>query len=104
MDATRNAQGEFYKNDGAIKSVVLPDGVKTIKFARLDKDKKKSYLFHVQVIPFAAIGENINTAKPYGSFSYVSDKHGCAGWMGYGLWSKQNFQPFRLEKNKKECR
>ena len=97
MDATREAQGEFYQNDGAIKSMPRPDGVRTVTFVHLDDEKKKRYHFHVQVIPFAALGETAGTVKPYGSFTYVSDKYGCAGWLGYGLWSKQNFQPFYLE-------
>ncbi len=102
MDVTRDPQGEFYQNDGEIKKIKRPDGVKTICFAHLDEDKTKRYYFHVQVIPFAAIGESIDTVKPYGSFSYVSNKYGCAGWMGYGLWNKQNFQEFNLEKIKEK--
>lgn len=102
MAATRDEQGEFYRNDGEIKGVPLPEGVKTVRFARLDEDREKRYHFHVQVIPFAALGESVQTAKPYGSFSYVSDKYGCAGWMGFGLWSKQNFQKFDLETIKEE--
>lgn len=103
MDATRKEQGEFYQNDGAIKSIALPKGVRTVSFVHLDDDASRRYHFHVQVIPFAALGENVATAKPYGSFSYVSNRFGCAGWMGYGLWSKQNFQPFGLEKIKRSA-
>jgi hypothetical protein len=28
---------------------------------------------------------------------YYSNRFGRAGWMGYGLWSKQNFSRFILE-------
>ncbi|MBE5749453.1 MAG: DUF4838 domain-containing protein [Clostridiales bacterium] len=95
-DANKNEQGDFYVNNGEIKSIKIPDGVYTKNFARLDKDKDKRYLFHVQVIPFAVLGESVDTAKPYGSFAYVSDKFGVAGWQGFGLWSKQNFKEFTL--------
>ena len=103
MDITRKEQGEFYQNDGAIKSIPLPKGVRTVSFVHLDGEPTRRYHFHVQVIPFTAVGENVSSAKPYGSFSYVSNRYGCAGWMGYGLWCKQNFQPFGLEKIKRSA-
>lgn len=97
MEAGRNEQGEFYLNDGQIKSIAIPDGVKTVKYAHFDDNPQKRYVFHVQIIPFKALGESVETAKPYGSFTYVSKKYGTAGWQGYGLWSKQNFKEFKLK-------
>ncbi len=101
MGVNRNEQGDFYRNEnGEIKSIKIPDGVKTVNFVKIDKEKQGSYYYHVQIIPFSVLNENVSTAKPYGSFVYASNRYGFGGWMGYGLWCKQNFQEFLLEKNK----
>ena len=92
------SEGEFYINQGVPKAVRIPQGVKDVKYVHLDDaDKKNRYYVHVQKIPFAALGESRDTASPYGSFVYYTDRYGRAGWMGFGLWSKENFAPFRLE-------
>ena len=75
----------------------IPKGVKDSKFVHFDdKDKQNRYYFHVQTIPFSALGTEKSVASPYGSFVYYSDRYGRAGWQGYGLWSKQNFSQFKL--------
>ena len=99
----RNPLGQFYENKGAPKSKPIPQGAKDVKFVRLDDDPRKRYYFHVQVIPYEALGAAADNCNPYGSFVYYTNRFGRAGWMGYGLWSKQNFAPFtRREKKKKE--
>lgn len=92
----RDAEGEFYENSGLPVRIPLPDGVKDVKFVKADGDKDKRYYFHVQVIPLESLGTSVENFRPYGSFVYYTDRYGRAGWMGYGLWSKQNFSPFTL--------
>ena len=92
----KNANGQFYKNDGVPKSQPIPDGVKDVKYVHFDANPQNRYYFHVQVLPFTALDANKETFNPYGSFVYYTDRYGRAGWMGYGLWSKQNFSPFTL--------
>lgn len=99
----RNEQGSFYENAGSPKNIPIPDGVKDVKFVKFSDKPQERYYFHVQVIPFTALGATKDTFTPYGSFVYYTDRFGRAGWMGYGLWSKQNFSNFKLkEKNKGE--
>ncbi|MBO5480120.1 MAG: DUF4838 domain-containing protein [Clostridia bacterium] len=98
----RNPAGQFYENKGTPKSKPIPEGVRDVKFVRLDEHKEKRYYFHVQVIPYAALGAAADNCNPYGSFVYYTNRFERAGWMGYGLWSKQNFSPFvRLPKQEK---
>ena len=98
----KDSRGQFYENAGVPKRQPLPDGVRDVKFIRLDNDKQKRYYFHVQVIPFKALGVDKITINPYGSFVYYTNRYQRAGWMGYGLWSKQNFSQFYLKIDKKE--
>ena len=98
MGIGRNEQGEFYKNtDGNIAQTAIPEGVKTVSFAKFDCDPEKRYYFHVQVIPYKILNESFDTVKPYGSFVYTSNRYGTGGWMGYGLWCKDNFQSFLIK-------
>jgi len=93
----KNSNGEFYVNEGVPRNVSIPHGVKDVKYVHFDdKNKENRYYFHVQTIPFSALGTEKKVASPYGSFVYYSNRYGRAGWMGYGLWSKQNFSPFKL--------
>ena len=100
----KNANGQFYRNAGVPKSQPIPDGVKDVKYVHFDDDPDKRYYFHVQVLPFKALDANKETFNPYGSFVYYTDRYGRAGWMGYGLWSKQNFSPFTLIKGQKKAK
>lgn len=100
-------RGQFYLNDGTPKALPIPEGVKDVKFARVGGKKEERRYMHIQKIPFAALDASKDTFTPYGSFVYYTDRYGRAGWMGYGLWSKQNFSEFRLsgEKERKgECK
>ena len=87
--------GNFYQNDGVPKNVG-DKGLKDEYFVKLSSNLDERYLFHVQVIPITALGVAIEDFKPYGSFVYYNDGHGRAGWMGFGLWSKQNFQTLKI--------
>ncbi|MBQ3046810.1 MAG: DUF4838 domain-containing protein [Clostridia bacterium] len=98
----KDPRGQFYENAGVPKRQPIPDGLRDVKFISLDKDKRKRYYFHVQVIPFNALGVDKITINPYGSFVYYTNRYQRAGWLGYGLWSKQNFSQFHLKKDKKE--
>lgn len=96
----RDTKGSFYENKGVPKRIPNPDGVEDVKFVHLSEQKDKRYYVHVQVIPFTALEVSFDTATPYGSFVYYTDRFGRAGWMGYGLWSKQNFSQFNLTDKK----
>lgn len=98
----RDAQGQFYENPGSPQRKVIPEGVRDVKYVHLSDNPKERYYFHVQVLPFTALGATADTFTPYGSFVYYTDRYGRAGWMGYGLWSKQNFAPFKLLAKAKE--
>ena len=97
----RNPKGQFYLNDGSPKSRPIPDGVRDVKKVHLSDDKSERYYFHVQVIPISALDAKEDAFTPYGSFVYYTDRFGRAGWMGYGLWSKQNFSQFYIDKPQK---
>lgn len=86
----------FYKNDGVPHGIPLPDGVENVRYARLSDDPKERYVFHVQAIPVSALGVRAEDLRPYGSFVYYTDRFGRAGWMGFGLWSKENFSSFKI--------
>ncbi len=88
----------WYLNDGSPKGMPIPDGVKDVKFAHTDIAPEKRYYIHVQVIPIKALGVGMEDFKPYGHFVYYTNRYGRAGWMGFGLWSKQNFSNFKLIK------
>lgn len=97
----RNPKGQFYLNDGSPKNKPIPDGVRDVKKVHLSNDKTMRYYFHVQVIPISALDAKEDSFTPYGSFVYYTDRFGRAGWMGYGLWSKQNFSQFLINKPQK---
>lgn len=97
----RNPNGQFYLNDGTPKSKPVPDDVSDVKFVKLSDNAKDRYYFHVQVIPIKQLDAKTDSFTPYGSFVYYTDRFGRAGWMGYGLWSKQNFQQFEIKNNKR---
>lgn len=90
----------FYKNDGTPKGIPLPSGVENKRYVHLSDTPKERYTFHVQVIPTGALGVRAEDFRPYGSFVYYSDRFGRAGWMGFGLWAKENFSTFNI--NSKE--
>ena len=97
----KNEKGQFYENAGSPKGKPIPEGVRDVRFVSLSDNPKERYHFHVQVIPFLALNVAADMATPYGSFVYYTNRFGRAGWMGYGLWSKQNFQSFTLlDRNK----
>jgi hypothetical protein len=97
FNGEREKDGQFYENAGIPKRKPIPLSMRDVKFVKTDGDEKERYYFHVQVIPISALGAKSDAFYPYGSFVYYSNRFGRAGWMGYGLWSKQNFSRFILE-------
>lgn len=95
---------QWYENKGSPKGQPIPQGVRDVKYVHLADEKEKRYYFHVQVIPYEALGVAADSCNPYGSFVYYTNRFGRAGWMGYGLWSKQNFSAFPLIKKEKNER
>ena len=91
------AGGQFYENDGSPKNKKV-DGLKDYYFVKTASEKEKRYYFHVQAVPLTALRVTESDFKPYGSFVYYTDRYDRAGWMGFGLWSKQNFQAFEIKK------
>ncbi len=90
----------FYRNEGVPKNQGLYVGMKDAYFAKTSINPKERYLFHVQVIPIESLGVTAQDFKPYGSFVYYNDGYGRAGWMGFGLWSKQNFQTIKIRRER----
>ena len=87
---------DFYRNQGSPVHIPLPKGVQDVKYVHLSKTREKRYVFHVQVIPYEALDTTREDFSPYGSFVYLTDRYGRAGWMGYGLWSKQSFSTYKI--------
>lgn len=94
------AGGAFYRNSGAPERVKEDLGLEDFYFAKLSENPKERYYFHVQKIPIAALQSTAEDFKPYGSFVYYTNRFKRAGWMGFGLWSKQNFQTFKIRRKK----
>ena len=94
----REIVDHWYLNAGTPKGLPIPSGVQDVKFAHTHSEPEKRYYFHVQVVPLKALGVNIENFNPYGHFVYYTNRYGRAGWMGFGLWSKQNFSNFKLKK------
>lgn len=86
----------LYENAGTPKGIPLKQGMKDVKYVRLDDNPEKRYVFHVQVIPYSALGVEKEDCKPYGSIVYLTYRYGRAGWMGYGLWCKQSFSEYEF--------
>ena len=91
----------FY-NDGVAHEMPIPPGMLDVKQVFLSDDPKERSYFHIQVVPIAFLGVAKENLKPYGHFVYFADRYGRAGWMGFGLWSKENFSMFKLIEGKKE--
>ncbi len=86
----------FYKNEGTPKRIPIPNGVENKSFVRLSDKPEERYTFHVQIIPVSALNVRAEDFRPYGSFVYYTDRFGRAGWMGFGLWAKENFSAFNI--------
>ena len=74
----------------------MPRGFREAFYCHYDCDPQKRYYFHVQAIAFDDLGVSCDTARPYGSFVYYTDRYGRTGWKGNALWCKPNFSEFRL--------
>lgn len=92
----------FYKNEGVPTRVKEETGVADTYFVKLSDDPQERYYFHVQKIPITALGATEEDFTPYGSFVYYTNRFQRAGWMGFGLWSKQNFQKFDIRRKTDE--
>ena len=88
----------FYRNEGVPKNAGLYKGMKDAYFVKQSENPDKRYLFHVQVSPIESLGVTKDDFTPYGSFVYYNNGYGRAGWMGFGLWSKQNFQTLKIRR------
>ncbi|MBR2449021.1 MAG: DUF4838 domain-containing protein [Clostridia bacterium] len=88
----------LYVSEGVPKSMPMPEDMKDVKKVYLSDDPKERRYFHVQVVPIELLGVSNEDLKPYGHFVYYTDRYGRSGWMGFGLWSLQNFSDFKLEK------
>ncbi len=97
---TPTNEGQFYQNDGTPVRIKKDCGLRDYYFVKTSENKEERYYFHVQKIPLAALDAVEENFKPYGSFVYYTDRFHRAGWMGFGLWSKQNFQPFVIKRKK----
>ncbi len=86
----------WYKNEGSPVSQPVPQGMKDVKFVKLSDNPKERYVFHVQVLPYSALGVEKDDFRPYGSVVYLTYRYGRAGWMGYGLWCKQSLSEFEF--------
>lgn len=89
-------QNLLYENAGTPRLIPLKKGMKDVKYVHTDENPEKRYVFHVQVIPYSALGVEKEDFKPYGSIVYLTDRYGRAGWMGYGLWCKQSFSEYEF--------
>lgn len=85
-----------YKNDGAPSYIPTPKGFKEAFYLHVDDKAENRYYFYVQAIAWKDLGVSANTAKPYGSFVYESNRYGLCGWKGNGLWCKENFEEIYL--------
>lgn len=88
----------FYRNSGAPSRIKEDKGLADTYFVKLSENPEERYYVHVQKIPISALGSKAEDFTPYGSFVYYTNRYGRAGWMGFGLWSKQNFQSFQLRR------
>lgn len=86
----------LYENAGTPIRIPIPEGMRDVKFVKTDDDPAKRYVFHVQVIPYRALGVEKEDFRPYGSIVYLTYRYGRAGWMGYGLWCKQSFSEYEI--------
>lgn len=88
----------FFEHDGRPVKIPVPNGVRDVKKVYLSENPEERRVFHVQVIPIEVLGVSEENFTPYGHFVYLSNKYGKTGWMGFGLWNKQNFSDFKLSK------
>lgn len=95
---TSKADNVFYRNSGMPTRVREDKGLQDYYFVKTSQNKSERYCFHVQKIPITALGVDKADFTPYGSFVYYTNRYKRAGWMGFGLWSKQNFQSFRIRR------
>lgn len=89
----------FYVNTDAPEKLPVSKNFKEAFFVHYDENPAKRYYFHVQAVPFSDIEVSLETALPYGSLVYYSDRYGRVGWKGNGLWAKQGFSPYTLKGN-----
>lgn len=98
-------KGAFYRNAGT-PSRVEAEGLNDYYFVKTDKKKENRYYFHIQEIPLKVLNVKSEDFRPYGSFVYYTNRFHRAGWMGFGIWCKENFQSFTMingeEKRTKE--
>lgn len=89
---------EFYENSGVPELLPVSKDFKEAFFKHVGENENDRYYFHVQAVPLTDLGVSIDNALPYGSIVYYSDRYGRVGWKGNGLWAKQSFSPFKLNK------
>ena len=95
---TSKEDNAFYRNSGMPTRVREEKGLKDYYFVNMSDRKSERYCFHVQKIPITALGVDKADFTPYGSFVYYTNRYLRAGWMGFGLWSKQNFQSYKIRR------
>ncbi len=94
-------KAQFYVNEGEPVNLPMTDNFKEAFYVHVGEDPKDRYYFHVQAIAFNDIGCSLETAMPFGSLVYYTNRYGRAGWKGSGLWAKHSFSSFKL--NNKVC-
>lgn len=90
-----SGKGEFYRNAGSPLKIEA-EGLNDYYFVKTDKKKENRYYFHVQEIPLTVLKVTSGDFRPYGSFVYYTNRFHRAGWMGFGIWCKENFQSFKI--------
>lgn len=95
----KDTSEQFFINDGSPKKTAHPDGVRTIRRVYIDKENSaNSALQIVQIVPLSALDINIGDFKPYGHFCIFTDRSRKIGWRGFGLWAKQNFSTYKIDR------
>lgn len=92
----------LYESVDIPKEIPMPEGMRDVKRVFFSDNPKERRYFHVQVMPISMFDIAKENFKPYGHFVYYTDRYKRAGWMGFGLWSKQNFTMFTLEKREEK--
>ena len=82
--------------------IEIPKDMRDVKKVYLSDNPEERRYFHVQVVPISIFDISLENFKPYGHFVYYTDRYQRAGWMGFGLWGKQNFTIFTLERRGEE--
>ncbi len=90
---------QFYVNEGEPVLQPMTKGFREAFYVHVGENPKDRYYFHVQAIAFNDIGCSLETAMPFGSLVYYTNRYGRTGWKGNGLWAKHSFSEFKL-KNK----